>query len=68
MVRLANFAAINQDRSAEQAGVAQQTLEAQEVRIIQEYELALRETQSNNSQAAEVRHLLFFKRDMTFKR
>ena len=58
MVRLAGFSAINQDRRDEENAAAQQTLEAQEARVIEEYELALQEIQNNNLPGAEVRAVL----------
>lgn len=52
MVRLAGFASINADRRELDL---QQTLEAQEARVIEQYEVALREIKANNHQTAEVR-------------
>jgi hypothetical protein len=54
MVRLAGFAAINEEGRAEH-DASQQTLEALESRVIDEYERALREIQANNLIDAEVR-------------
>ena len=66
VLRLAGFAAINEDRRIEYERAEQQTLEAQEARVIDEYERALREIQNNNLQTAEVRkarkELNYFKR------
>lgn len=55
VLRLAGFAAINEDRRVEY-DAEQQTLEAQEARVIDEYERALREIQNNNPEIAEVRN------------
>lgn len=53
MVRLAGFAVINEEGRAEH-DASQQTIEALESRVIDEYERALREIQANNSIEAEV--------------
>lgn len=53
MVRLAGFAAINQDLDSEQDAL-QQTLEAQEANVIEQYELALRDIKLGNTSEAEV--------------
>lgn len=60
MVRLAGFAAINETRTDHEQ---QQTLEAQEARIIELYESALRNIQSGNENSAEVRCLLLIYSD-----
>ncbi|KAL4539362.1 hypothetical protein Ndes2437B_g02257 [Nannochloris sp. 'desiccata'] len=52
MVRLAGFAVINEEGRAEH-DASQQTIEALESRVIDEYERALREIQANNSIEAE---------------
>jgi hypothetical protein len=54
MVRLAGFSAINQDRQDERLA-AQETLEAQEARIIDDYERALHQLSLGDAYASEVR-------------
>jgi hypothetical protein len=53
MVKLAGFAAINEERRAD--GGQQSTLEAQEAGVIDAYENALRAVQNNSDEQAEVR-------------
>ncbi len=55
MVRLAGFSAVNQERTQDERLAAQETLEAQEARIVNEYDRAMRHLRSENIQAAEVR-------------
>lgn len=56
MVRLAGFSAINQDRQDERLA-AQETLEAQETRIIDDYERALHQLSLGDGHASEVRYV-----------
>jgi hypothetical protein len=59
MVRVARFVAINQENNDERRDEAQETLEAQEARVIDEYESALRGILDNDLKRAEVRRLSF---------
>lgn len=52
-MRLAGFAAINQSRD-KLHDASQQTLEAQEAAVIEQYEHALKAVQRNDGDAAEV--------------
>ena len=56
MVRVAGFVAINQE-SDDYRDEAQETLEAQEARVIDEYESALRAVLDKDLERAEVRFL-----------
>jgi hypothetical protein len=61
MVRLAGFASINDERREEQ--IAQQTIEAQEARVIDEYERGLREVAASKLDDAEVS--IVYQRDLS---
>jgi hypothetical protein len=59
MVRVAGFVAINQENNDDRRDEAQETLEAQEARVIDEYESALRGILDNDLERAEVPRLSF---------